>query len=79
MVQTPPHILVLIDLFALEVVILCHCAWADPEGGQGVETPILILIDVFALEVAILGHCAWQIQRGGQVVQTPSHHRLVCA
>ena len=39
MVQTPPHILVLIDLFALEVVNLCHCAWADPEGGQGVETP----------------------------------------
>ena len=28
-----------IDLFALEVVILGHCAWADPEGGQRVKTP----------------------------------------
>ena len=27
-----PPILILIDLFALEVGILGHCAWVDPEG-----------------------------------------------
>ena len=40
-------------VFALEVVILCHCVWVDSVGGggeQGVRnSPILILIDLFAL------------------------------
>ena len=31
-VQTPSPILILIDLFALEVVILGHRAWADLKG-----------------------------------------------
>ena len=45
-----------IDLFALEVVILGHCAWADPEGwtsGPDPPPPILILKDLFATEVVI--------------------------
>ena len=38
--RPPPPILILIDLFALEVVILGHCAWADPEGRtRGLDPP----------------------------------------
>ena len=39
-------------VFALEVVILGHCVWADSGGGEDSGSgppPILILIDLFAL------------------------------